>query len=199
LFLAKFAAKFVLAPVKRRYLSEHWLGVMVRLLPFLRLLRVLRILRATRTLPVFRLLVFGGKGSSGSSDALVLLRRHLLGQLVAASAMVVLIGATAGFLMESDASGSQIEDFGDALWWSAALATAVGSELYPVTAGGRVLGFLHMIYAVGNFSYFIGATASVLVEADACQAPAGPEDVNPELRERELEALRSILKKAEGP
>ena len=89
LFFVEFASKFVLAPVKRRYLSEHWLDVLVMLLPFLRLLRVLRILRATRALPVFRRLIFGGKGSS---DALVLLRRRRLGQLAAASAMVVLIG-----------------------------------------------------------------------------------------------------------
>ena len=71
-------------------LSERTLaGRLVMLLPFLRLLRVLRILRATRALPVFRRLIFGGKGSS---DALVLLRRRRLGQLAAASAMVVLIG-----------------------------------------------------------------------------------------------------------
>jgi voltage-gated potassium channel len=52
------------------------------------------------------------------------------------------------------------------LWWSAVLVTTIGSELYPVTTGGRILGFLIMIYAIGIFTYFIGSMASVLVTLD---------------------------------
>ncbi len=78
LFLLEFLAKFALAPVKRRYVREHWLDVLVVLLPFLRFLRVARVLRASRTLPVLRLLIFGGRGSEST---LALLRRRRLGQL----------------------------------------------------------------------------------------------------------------------
>ncbi|MDQ3506905.1 MAG: hypothetical protein M3494_02645, partial [Actinomycetota bacterium] len=82
LFFLEFAAKFALAPVKRRYLRKNWLDVLILLLPFLRLLRTLRILRATRGLPLFRLLVFGGRGSSST---LALLKRRRLGQLAIVS------------------------------------------------------------------------------------------------------------------
>jgi voltage-gated potassium channel len=191
LFFVEFAVKFALAPVKRYYLREHWLDVLIVLLPFL---RVLRVVQATRALPTFRLLVFGGRGSQST---LALLRRRRLGQLAIISAMVILIGAALGFLLEAGKPGSRIEDFGDALWWSAALVTTIGSDLYPVTAAGRILSFLIMIYAIGIFTYFIGSVASVLVAFDASQRGKPEDKDGVELSEVEVEALRSILKKAE--
>ncbi|MGI9050690.1 MAG: ion transporter [Rubrobacteraceae bacterium] len=195
LFFLEFVAKFALAPVKRRYLRRHWLDVLVVLLPFLKFLRLARVLRATRALPVLRLLIFGGRGSEST---LTLLKRRRLGQLAVVSAMVVLIGAAAGFLLEAEAPGSQVGSFGDALWWAAALVTTVGSSLEPVTTGGRIVAFSLMLYAIGVFSYFIGAIASVLVESDRKQKQAtGQPRTGVTLDERELETLRSILKKSE--
>ena len=193
LFFLEFVAKFALAPEKRLYLRSHWLDVLIVLLPFLKFLRLARVLRMTRALPIFRLLVFGGRGSESTLE---LLRRRRFGQLGIISAMVILIGASVGYLLEIDASGAQIENFGDALWWSATTITTVGSEVYPVTVGGRILAFLLMIYAIGVFSYFIGAIASVLVDFDARKAPQKEED-EVKLTERELAALRSILEKSE--
>ena len=197
LFFVEFVAKFALAPSKRLYLRRHWLDVLVVLVPFLRFLRILRVFRATRALPVFRLLVFGGQGSS---RALVLLKRRRLGQLALISVLVILIGAAAGFMLESDAPGSRMETFGDALWWSASLVTTVASEVYPVTPGGRILGFLLMLYAVGIFSYFIASIASLLVDLDAQQASEeqiAQEKDGVRLSRGELDALRSILDREE--
>lgn len=83
------------------------------------------------------------------------------------------------------------------MWWSATLVTTVGSELYPVTVGGRILGFLLMLYAIGIFSYFIGAIASVLVESDARRTPETEERGGISLSRGELAALRSILERAD--
>jgi len=196
LFFLEFLVKFALAPVKRRYVREHPLDVLIVLLPFLRFLRLARVLRATRALPVLRLLIFGGRGSEST---LALLKRRRLGQLAIVSAMVILLGAAAGFLLEAEAPGGQIRTFGNALWWSATLVTTVGSELYPVTVGGRILGFLLMLYAIGIFSYFIGAIASVLVESDARRNPEAEKGDGVSLSRRELEALRSILERADNP
>ena len=195
LFVVEFAVKFALAPVKRAYLRRNWLDVLVLLVPFLRFLKVLSVLRATRALPLFRLAVFGGRGSGG---ALTLLRRRKLGQLALVSVMVILLGAAAGLLLEDGASTATIEDFGDALWWSGALVTTVGSELYPVTADGRVLGFALMLYAVGIFSYFIASIASVLVGVDSQNPPekTGREGGGVRLDAEETATLRRILDRA---
>ena len=191
LFFLEFAAKFALAPVKRHYLRAHWLDALIVLLPFLKILRVVQLARA---LPALRLMVFGGRGSQ---SALELLKRRRLGQLAIISVMVILIGAALGYLLEAGAPGSRIKDFGDALWWSAALVTTIGSDLYPVTTAGRILSFLIMIYAIGIFTYFIGSVASVLVAFDTGQTQKKSEDKNGvELSDDEVEALRSILKRA---
>lgn len=197
LFFVEFAVKFALAPLKRAYLRRNWLDVLILAVPFLRFLKVLGVLRATRALPVFRLLVFGGRGSGA---AVVILRRRRLGQLALISVLVVLIGAAAGLVLEGDAPDAVIGGFGDALWWSAALVTTVGSELYPVTAGGRILGFALMLYAVGVFSYFIASIASVLVGLDAERGGAGTAEGEDGVRldEGEVEALRRILDRADG-
>jgi len=112
--------------------------------------------------------------------------------------MVILLGAAAGLLLEIGAPGATIEDFGDALWWSGALVTTVGSEIYPVTTGARVLGFVLMLYAVGIFSYFIASIASVLVGADS-QKPsddAGRKGGTFRLDAQETATLRRILDRA---
>jgi hypothetical protein len=62
LFLVEFVVKLVLAPIRRRYLREHWLDALIVLLPFLRVLRLARVVQTARGLPAFRLLVFGGEG-----------------------------------------------------------------------------------------------------------------------------------------
>ena len=194
LFLVEFVVEFALAPVKRAYLRRHWLDALVVLVPFLRFLRLLRVLRTTRALPLLRLLVFGGRGSGA---VLVLLKRRRLGQLALISALVILIGAAAGFILEAGAPGSQMQNFGDALWWSAALVTTVASEINPVTTGGRIIGFLLMLYAVGIFSYFIASIATLLVELDAQRAPEAEEKDRLQLSEREQDVLRSILERSE--
>ena len=194
LFFVEFMVKFALAPLKRNYLRRHWLDALVVLVPFLRFLRLLRILRMTRALPIFRLLVFGGRSSEA---VLVLLKRRRLGQLALISVLVILIGAAVGFILEAGAPGSQIENFGDAVWWSAAIITTVASEINPVTTGGRIVGFLLMLYAVGIFSYFIASIATILVELDAQQTQGSEERGSLRLSEREVEVLRSILKRSE--
>ena len=198
LFFVEFVVKFALAPVKRHYLRRRWLDALIVLLPFLRILRLARVVQATKALPTFRLLIFGGRGSQSTLE---LLKRRRLGQLAIISAMVILIGAALGFLLEAGAPESRIQDFGDALWWSAALVTTVGSELYPVTAPGRILGIFLMLYAVGVFSYFIASIASVLVGLDAQQPPDESTDkgIAVRLNPDEIEALRSVLKKTEKP
>ena len=169
LFLIEFIVKFTLAPVKWRYLRRDWLDALVVLLPLLRILRVAQLLRTARALSLVRLLILGGQSSSA---AIELLRRRRLGQLALISLLIILLGAALVFVLESDMPGSTIRTFGDALWWSAALVTTVGSELYPATGSGRFLGFFLMLYAVAVFTYFTAALASVFIGGDARTPPA---------------------------
>ncbi len=80
---------------------------------------------------------------------------------------------------------------------SATTVTTVASELYPVSVGGRIVGFLLMLYAIGIFSYFIGAIASVLVDSDARRTSESEKKDGIRLDRRERDTLRSILERAE--
>lgn len=173
LFVIEFAVKFTLAPIKRRYLRRNWLDVLVVVLPVLRVLMVFRVFAAVRALPALRLLVFGGRGSGA---VIQLLRRRRLGQLALVTALVILLGAGLGYVLEAGAPGSEMDTFGDALWWAAALVTTVASGTNPVTTGGRMLGFVLMVYAMAVFTYFTAAIASVLVGADARNPPSEDEE-----------------------
>ena len=112
LFLVEFVVKLVLAPIRRRYLREHWLDALIVPPGFLTRLQA----GAGRAdgegaagLPAPR---FRGRGSQST---LALLKRLRIGQLAIISAMVILIGATLGFLPETGAPGARIQDFGDSL------------------------------------------------------------------------------------
>lgn len=163
LFIVEFAAELALARDRLHYLRTHWLDTLAVLLPFLRILRAFAILRVTRVLPALRLLIFGGRGST---VAIRLFRRRRLGQFTLITVLVILVGAALAFLFEVGARGSTIRTFGDALWWSAGIVTTVSNELYPVTASGRILGFLLMVYAMVFFTYFTASLASILVGSD---------------------------------
>jgi hypothetical protein len=66
-------------------------------------------------------------------------------------------------LLERDVPGTRFVNFGDALWWSAALMTTIGSDLNPQTGLGRLVAFFEMLFAMVVFVYVIGALSSELL------------------------------------
>lgn len=159
-FAAEFAAKWLIAPHKRRYLSTHWFDALVVIVPMFRVVRALRILRVTRAFPLFRLAAFMGMGLRGTR---AFVAHYRLGYLLAISALVTVAGAAAMLLLERDVPGTRFVTFGDALWWSAALMTTIGSDLNPQTGLGRLVAFVEMLFAMVVFVYVIGALSSELL------------------------------------
>lgn len=174
-FLADFLLRFWIAPAKRRFLRENWLGALSVALPFLRplrafrALRALRAARATRSLSLIRLL-------GGVNRGLRLLRN------VAASNQMLLIGGMTILVVASGAVGiwyfdrgdaeSPIRTFGDALWWSATLVTTMNSEKYAVSTEARVIGILIRIFALSIFGYITAKIATYLIGRDVAGTTA---------------------------
>jgi len=82
--------------------------------------------------------------------------------------------SAAMFAIEHDAPDTNIDNLGDAVWWTAARLTTVGSELYPVTVEGRVLAIFVMVYGLGFAGYLTGTFAAVLL-GPRQGAPAQPD------------------------
>ena len=204
-FLGDFCFRLVTAPSRRFYLGRG--GGILDLLsctPGFRIFRLFRIVRAGR---IIRRL--GGRQ----------MVRELRGGFAAGTVyLVVFTGIVVlefvGLLelrFEEGAQGANIETAGDALWWGYVTATTVGyGDYFPVTTGGRLVGFLMLTVGVALFATFSGFLANTFLSARRAEPPPAPDgdrDLHAALAEVErllleqqqaTETLRARLAEREG-
>jgi voltage-gated potassium channel len=175
LFAIEFIITLMLVRDRRAYLRHHWIDVLVVLLPMFRVVRALRFLAGVEAYPLLELVAFIGKGSKALHR---FSKQSQLGYLFGVTVLVTLIGGIGIHLFERDATDGQLRTFGDSIWYSAALMTTVGSELDPVTGGGRLIALAMMIYAMVVVVYLIGSVSAFLLAKTKEQAeptiPLGP-------------------------
>jgi voltage-gated potassium channel len=170
-FLADFAYRLTTAPSKRRYLGRG--GGVLDLLscsPGLRIFRLFRIARAVR---IIRRL--GGRRMLGE------LRQGLAaGTVYFVVFMLLLTLEVIGLLelhFEQDAPGANITTAGDALWWGYVTATTVGyGDQFPVTMGGRLVGWIMLTAGVALFATFSGFLANTFLSIKREPPTAAPDD-----------------------
>lgn len=195
-FIFDFLVEFLLAPQKLRYLRQHWLTVISLVLPALRVFRVFRALqvlrwsRTVRSLSLLRLLTALNRGMGALGEVL---RRRGVGYIVALTLLVTLAGAAGMFLFERDVADDALNSYGDAVWWTAMIMTSLGSEYWPRTAEGRVLGWLLSLYALATFGYITATLASFFIGQDSKSNVAAGERATTEVLLHEIRALRAEL------
>jgi len=80
------------------------------------------------------------------------------------STVVVILGASAIFFVESEAEDTQIHTWLDAFWWASATATTVGyGDIVPVTETGRIIGIAMMYVGIGIIGAFISTVGATLI------------------------------------
>lgn len=183
LFVGQFALGLLIAPSRGRYLRAQWLTALSLVLPALRIIRlaaVVRLLRVSgvvRSLSLLRVLtsVNRGLGALGRTA-----RRRGVGFVVAATALVLFVGAAGMAYFETPAAlvpaggptpGSGLGNYADALWWTA-YAMTTGAFTQPETGEGRLLGWLLSVYGLAVFGYLTAILASHFVGRDIGEAPA---------------------------
>lgn len=192
-FLIDFGVRFFVAPSKTSFLRDNWLSAVSLALPFLRPLRALRALRGLRALRAVRSLSLV-RLVGGVNRGMRLLRQVTRGRQVvyvaALTLFVVLAGAAGALFFDRGLAEAPIQNFGDALWWSAALVTTVNAEKYVVSPEARIVGVLMRLYAVSVFGLVTAAIASYFVgrDAEARGAVGGHGDPTPST---EIAGLRS--------
>jgi voltage-gated potassium channel len=170
LFVAEFVFRLGLAPARIRFLRANWLTAVSLLTPALRLLRVVRLLRvapAARLARGARLIKVLGGVNRALGNLRRLLGRRRLGLVLALTIVVVVLGSAGMYALEGGQAGEGIQDFGEALWFTAMIITTLGSEYWPETTEGRLLTFLLALYAFAIFGYLAGALASFFIGRDA--------------------------------
>ena len=150
MFALDYFVRLALAEDRRRYLVRHLLDLLIVALPLLRPLRLLRLL------PLISVL---------NRRATSLLRGRVAMYVAVGSTLVAVVAALTVLSVERGRPGANIENIGDALWWSAETMTTVGyGDVYPVTAWGRVIAVLLMICGIGLLGTVTATLASWLVD-----------------------------------
>ena len=182
LFIVEFAVGFALAPAKGVYLRHRWLTLLSLVLPALRILRLAPALRALGSARVIRpvgLLRVATSVNRGLAALGQTARRRGFAYVTAATGLVIVVGAAGmAFLESPDAVRQQGADpvgglatFGDALWWTA-YAMTTGAPSTPVSAEGRLLGWILSVYGLAVFGYLTAVLASHFVDRDRSDQPA---------------------------
>ncbi len=167
-FIADYLLELLIAPDRLAYVKGHWIGAVALVIPafrFLaafRVLRVFRSLRAVRTVSLARVLASTNRGLR---SVRAFFGRRQIGVLFTSSLMVTLAGAAAIHFFERSQNGP-IQNFGDALWWSAMMLTTMGSEFWPATWEGRIVAWLLAVYAFAVFGYVTAALASHFIQTN---------------------------------
>ena len=96
-----------------------------------------------------------------------------VGMIVAVSLPLVLYTAAISvFEAERYAEASNIQSFGDALWWSLISVTTVGyGDSFPVTTEGGAVAGLLMFVGIGLFSSLTALLAAWVVEGTRKEDP----------------------------
>ncbi len=215
LFVLDFVLGFTIAPHKRGYLRRNWLTVISLLLPALRVfrivrvIRILRVARASRSLNLVRVLTSTNRGMRAIG---MTLGRHGAGYVIALTIIVTFVGAAGMAFLESPAalrqagvgqSATGLTSYGDAFWWTAMIMTTLGSEYWPKTVEGRILGWLLSVYALATFGYITATIASYFVgqtsaSAQSQASSSSPVEADLAALQREIADLRVAIAALNG-
>ena len=102
----------------------------------------------------------------GSLERFIAILKHRSLFRVLLSALGLLfLGAWLVMLFESNAPGSNIHTYKDALWWAVVTVTTVGyGDRYPVTEGGRLVATVLMFVGIGLIGVLTATVASFFMQ-----------------------------------
>ena len=168
-FILEFSVRFLVSPLKWRFLRRNWLTVVALALPALRVLRfarIIRLLRAGRAVRAVRMARLLTSFSRSMRSLGATMQHRGFGYVLALTTIVLLLGAAGVHAFERDTHDA-FRSFGASLWWTAMILTTMGSESWPRTPEGRFVCLLLSVYAFAVFGYITATLASYFVESDA--------------------------------
>lgn len=188
-FTVEFLARLLITPTKLDFLRRNWLAALSVILPAFRVLRVFRAVRVLRSVRLLRLLTTLNRSLRETSASL---GGRTFPFFVAATLIVILVGAAGILTVEQEANTPSVTNFGDALWWAVTLVAASELGERPVTVEGRLVALGLAIYGMAVFGYITATLASTFIGSKARADAAAAQDRAVQL-ERRLDALHSEL------
>jgi voltage-gated potassium channel len=147
-FIVDILAKILLSPTKIAYIKNHWIDVVLAIIPWFRILRVVRVI------------VLIARYSQG-------LRRLTQFDTLIILAMALVICSATGIALLEGGPESRFQNYHDTLWWGVVTITTVGyGDFVPHTFGGRVIALVLMLGGITLFGAITANLASYLVRSD---------------------------------
>ncbi len=158
IFLLDFFVHLTLAPSKREFWRIGWIDLLSSIpeIGWLRWGRVFRVFRILRALRSFAAVSEHFRADRARSTFVVVGLMSLI---------AVLFATIAVFELERGLPESNIHSAGDALWWAFATITTIGyGDHYPVTATGRIVAVVLVVFGLSFFGAFTAYVASFFLE-----------------------------------
>lgn len=180
ILVADFVVRLAISKDRGRFIMSTPLELATIALPLLRPLRLLR------------LLTLLGAVNRHAGKTL----RGRVGIYVAGSVTLVVFVASLAVLDAERDAGGNINDFGDALWWSMTTITTIGyGDLYPITGTGRFVAVGLMLAGIALLGIVTASVATWLIDrvadTDAEQGAATRRDLA--VVRNELAEVKALL------
>lgn len=160
LFAVDYFLRLYRARDKRQFLL-HNIPDLIAIIPFnslFRSARLVRLVRFTRFSKFSRTIRFAIYAQRFVSRCSAFFKTNGLHYMIFATAVLIIVGAGAIYSLEHGLN-DEVTSVGDALWWSLVTTTTVGyGDVAPVTASGRVLAGVLMVFGIG----FVGMVTATI-------------------------------------
>ncbi|RDH79877.1 ion transporter [Mycolicibacterium moriokaense] len=175
-FVCDYFVRLSLARRKVRWFFTHLLDLAIVALPFLRPLRLLRLLVLVKVM----------QHAVG-----VAIRGRVVLYTACSAVLLIYVASLAVLEAERGNPASDIQSFGEAVWWSITTVTTVGyGDFAPVTDTGRVIAVLLMIGGISLLGVVTGTLASWIV-----QRVSEEDDENQAATRAQINALRADVQR----
>lgn len=152
-FVVDIVVRVTLARSSWRFILRHPLDILAVLYPPLRPLKILAVFTNGSK-------VLQGRGAVNATRAVVL-----------SAVLLIWIAAVAILGAERGVAGSNISNFGDALWWAIVTTTTVGyGDFYPVTLTGRIVSGALMVLGISLIGVVTASVAAWFVRLTTAES-----------------------------
>ncbi len=136
-------------------LTPAWLTALISVPILAAILRLLRLIRVYR---VYKVL---GPENIYLHMIIDIVKEARIMQLLTIFLIGLGFTSVIAFIAEARAPNSSIQSLSDAFWWSLATVTTVGyGDIVPVTAAGKVVGVVLMLFGIAVLGGFISLTSA---------------------------------------
>jgi len=166
IFILDFIIGLIIAPSRLLYLKKNWVTAITVFLPAFGIFRLFRTFRAARFLRMAQfirsvnLLRLTASARRSIRALKMALKTNALGSVIAATIILLFVGAAGLAYFEQPGIGSYTE----ALWWTSMIITTIGTNYWPVTPEGRLITFILAVYAFSFFGYIAANLASHFIK-----------------------------------